>query len=137
MSKSVVSPPGASFARALSSTFRLVLLIAVAGCKEPSLQTEPAATTPVDNAETIARTTPENGTAKIGGARISDLQAMQIAERIVRKRQNLDQVEADGVLRRPDGTIQVVVWRIPAMPGGHYEVLLSRDGKLIDYRRGL
>ncbi len=107
----------------------LFLLVANTGCEKMRPQPE------TDAASTDGEATTTEKIA-VGGP-ISDFQAKKVAEETVRKRQNLDRVRADDPVRKPDGTIRVVVWGIPAKPGGYYVIRLSKDGEVVDYKGGL
>ena len=109
------------------NVFWIMLCIAINGCGDSGAQKDSG----VQKGVTVAK--------------ITDLQARQLAEQFVQQRAAQAVGNAakayhyevnERVVRKADGTILVIVWGLPKMPGGSVMVHMSPDGKLIRITEG-
>ena len=62
---------------------------------------------------------------------------LAIARQAVAANDNwVDRAQFETPERQPDGSWQVMVWRLPKVPGGHRLITIDANGKVAAYRRG-
>ena len=66
------------------------------------------------------------------GLNISEDEAIEIAKQEIRKRETWNSETECSVSRTKDGC-NVMVWRLPKVPGGHRLIEISNKGEVLDY----
>jgi hypothetical protein len=73
----------------------------------------------------------------MSGSALDEARVLAIARAAVATNDTwLDRAEFESPKRQPDGSWRVLVWRMPATPGGHRLITIDSDGKVMEYFRG-
>ena len=100
----------------MSRSFWFAVIVAAAGGCAPS----PSTSVPADRDNVLDAAT-----------------VLEIARAAVSKNDTwVDRAEFETPERQPDGSWSVLVWRLPAVPGGHRMILINEKGQVSAYMRG-
>jgi hypothetical protein len=78
-----------------------------------------------------------NHSANAGSGALDETRVLAIARAAVATNETwIDRAKFETPNRHPDGSWGVIVWRLPATPGGSRVILIDETGRVTDYLYG-